>query len=117
MWNRKETSNNGELGGYYDKDFGDGIVVESEGSNYARYAQYVPQAKTIYDHYRATHLNELRLCCTIEIYQHIEDYPRDNCILDNADIAGNADKTDCFHNRSHHTLFYFTILRLHRIWD
>ena len=33
----------------YDKDFGDGIVVESEGSNYARYAQYVPQAKTIYE--------------------------------------------------------------------
>ena len=28
-----------------------------------------------------------------------------------------ADKTDCFHNRSHHILFYCTILRLHRIWD
>lgn len=31
----------------YDKDFGDGIVVESEGSDYARYAQYVPQASPI----------------------------------------------------------------------
>ena len=80
----------------YDKDFGDGIVVESEGSDYARYAQYVPQAKTIYDHYRATHLNELRLCCPIEIYQHIEDYPRDNCILDNADMAGYADDINAF---------------------
>ena len=28
-----------------------------------------------------------------------------------------ADKTDCFHNRSHHTLCYYTIFRLHRIWD
>ena len=28
----------------------------------------------------------------------------------------NADKTDCFHNRSYHTLFYWTILRLHRIY-
>ena len=80
----------------YDKEFGDGIVVESEGSNYARYAQYVPQAKTIYDHYRATHLNELRFCCPIEIYQHIEDYPRDNCILDNADMARYADDINTF---------------------
>ncbi len=80
----------------YDKDFGDGIVVESEGSDYARYAQYVPQAKTIYEQYRATHLNELRFCCPIEIYQHIYDYPRDNCILDNADMAGYADDINAF---------------------
>ena len=80
----------------YDKDFGDGIVVESEGSNYARYAQYVPQAKTIYEHHRATHLNELRLCCPIEIYQHIEDYPKDNCILDNSDMAGYVEDINAF---------------------
>lgn len=80
----------------YDKDFGDGIVINSEGSKYARYAQYIPQAKTIYDQYRATHLNELRLCCPIEIYQHIEDYPRDNCILDNVDMAGYADDINAF---------------------
>ncbi|WP_455529403.1 DUF6329 domain-containing protein [Ruminococcus sp.] len=80
----------------YDKDFGDGIVINSEGSSYARYAQYIPQAKTIYDQYRATHLNEIRLCCPIEIYQHIEDYPRDNCILDNADMAGYADDINAF---------------------
>jgi hypothetical protein len=80
----------------YDRDFGDGIVINSEGSSYARYAQYIPQAKTIYDQYRATHLNEIRLCCPIEIYQHIEDYPRDNCILDNADMAGYADDINAF---------------------
>ena len=80
----------------YDKDFGDGIVVESEGSSYARYAQYVPQAKIIYEQHRATHINELRLCCPIEIYQHIYDYPRDNCILDNADMVGYADDINTF---------------------
>ena len=80
----------------YDKDFGDGIVVNSEGSDYARYAQYVPQAKVIYEQHRSNHINELRLCCPIEIYQHIDDYPRDNCILDNADMAGYADDINAF---------------------
>ena len=80
----------------YDKDFGDGIVVNSEGSDYARYAQYIPQAKVIYEKHKATHLNELRLCCPIEIYQHIYDYPRDNCILDNADMVGYADDINAF---------------------
>ena len=80
----------------YDKDFGDGIVVESEGSNYARYAQYVPQAKTIYEQHRATHLNELRLCCPIEIYQHIYNVPRESCILDNAYMARYADDINTF---------------------
>ena len=58
----------------YDIDYGDGIVIEAEGNDYAQYAQYVPQAKTIYEQYRATHLNELRFCCPIEIYQHINWY-------------------------------------------
>ena len=80
----------------YDKDFGDGIVVNSEGSDYARYAQYIPQAKVIYEQHRSNHINELRLCCPIEIYQHIYGYPRDNCILDNADMAGYADDINAF---------------------
>ena len=80
----------------YDRDFGDGIVVNSEGSDYARYSQYVPQARVIYEQHKATHLNELRLCCPIEIYQHIYDYPRDNCILDNADMVGYADNINAF---------------------
>ena len=33
----------------YDKEQGDGLLVESEGYDYARYAQYIPQAKIIYD--------------------------------------------------------------------
>ena len=35
----------------YDNDQGDGLLVESEGYSYARYAQYIPQAKLIYDNY------------------------------------------------------------------
>ena len=80
----------------YDIDYGDGIVIEAEGNDYAQYAQYVPQAKTIYEQYRATHLNELRFCCPIEIYQHIKDNPKDNCILDNADMVGYADDINTF---------------------
>ena len=51
----------------YDKDYGDGIVVNSEGSSYARYAQYIPQAKVIYEQYRSSHLNELKLYCPLSI--------------------------------------------------
>ncbi|WP_028515150.1 DUF6329 domain-containing protein [Ruminococcus flavefaciens] len=65
----------------YDIDFGDGIVIESEGSSYTRYAQYVPQAKNIYEQFLDSHLNEIRLCCPIAIYRHIKDYSKDNCIL------------------------------------
>ena len=32
----------------YDEDQGDGLLVESEGAPYARYAQYVPNAKLLY---------------------------------------------------------------------
>ena len=35
----------------YDKDQGDGLLIEAEGYNYARLAQYIPQAKLIYDNY------------------------------------------------------------------
>ena len=35
----------------YDNECGDGLLVESEGYSYARYAQYIPQAKLIYDNY------------------------------------------------------------------
>uniref|UniRef100_UPI0013DC6BFD DUF6329 domain-containing protein n=1 Tax=Ruminococcus flavefaciens TaxID=1265 RepID=UPI0013DC6BFD len=80
----------------YDIDFGDGIVIESEGSTYTRYAQYIPQAKYIYEQFLDSHLNEIRLCCPIEIYQHIKDNPKDNCILDNADMAGYADDINTF---------------------
>lgn len=80
----------------YDIDFGDGILIESEGSPHTRYAQYIPQAKYIYEQFLDSHLNEIRLCCPIEIYQHIKDHPKDNCILDNADMAGYADDINTF---------------------
>lgn len=51
----------------YDRDYGDGIVVNSEGSSYARYAQYIPQAKVIYEQYRSSHLNELKLYWPLSI--------------------------------------------------
>ena len=35
----------------YDNEQGDGLLVESEGYSYARYAQFIPQAKLIYDNY------------------------------------------------------------------
>ena len=35
----------------YDNEQGDGMLIESEGYSYARYAQYIPQAKLIYDNY------------------------------------------------------------------
>jgi hypothetical protein len=72
------------------------ILIESEGSTYTRYAQYIPQAKYIYEQFLNSHLNEIHLCCPIEIYQHIKDNPKDNCILDNADMAGYADDINTF---------------------
>ena len=33
----------------YDNEQGDGLLIESEGYNYARYAQYIPHAKQIYE--------------------------------------------------------------------
>ena len=35
----------------YDNEQGDGLLIESEGYRYARYAQYIPQAKLIYENY------------------------------------------------------------------
>ena len=33
----------------YDNEQGDGMLIESEGYSYARYAQYIPHAKQIYE--------------------------------------------------------------------
>ena len=80
----------------YDRDYGDGIVINSEGSNYSRYAQYVPQAKVIYENYLDSHLHEMRFCFPIEIYQHIPNYPKDGCILDNEKMSKYADDINIF---------------------
>ncbi|MBQ8349503.1 MAG: hypothetical protein IJY19_07690 [Ruminococcus sp.] len=76
----------------YDKENGDGLLIESEGSPYARYAQYVPNAKLLYENHMQTHSHEMRLCCPLEIYQYVEDYPPECCILDNEEMAKYADE-------------------------
>ena len=76
----------------YDKQQGDGLLIESEGADYARYAQYIPNAKLLYENHMQTHAHEMRLLCPLEIYQHIEDYPPECCILDNEKMAKYADR-------------------------
>ena len=71
----------------YDKEQGDGIIVESEGYGYLRYAQFVPQAKLICEQFAQTQAHEMRLCCPLEIYLHVDNYPRECCIADNAEMA------------------------------
>ena len=75
----------------YDKEQGDGLLVESEGYEYLRYAQYVPQAKTIWEQFAKTHAHEIRLCCPLEVYLHVDDHPRECCIADNVEMAKYAD--------------------------
>ena len=58
----------------YDKEKGDGLIVESEGYEYARYAQFVPKAKLIWEQFAKDHAHEMRFCCPLEIYLHISNY-------------------------------------------
>ena len=51
----------------YDEDQGDGLLVESEGAPYARYAQYIPNAKLLYENHMQTHLQEMKFYCPLEI--------------------------------------------------
>lgn len=80
----------------YDRDYGDGIVINSEGSDNVRYAQFVPQVKVIYENYLDSHLHEMRFCFPIEIYQHIPNYYKDGCILDNEKMAKYVDDINIF---------------------
>lgn len=52
----------------YDKENGDGLLVESEGYSYARYAQYIPQAKLIWEQFARIHAHEMRLCCPLDVH-------------------------------------------------
>jgi len=56
----------------YDKQQGDGLLIESEGAPYARYAQYIPNAKLLYENHMQTHLQELKFCCPLEINREPE---------------------------------------------
>ena len=75
----------------YDEEQGDGLIVESEGYGYLRYAQFVPQAKLICEHFAQTQAHEMRFCCPVEIYLYVDNYPRECCIADNAEMAKYAD--------------------------
>lgn len=76
----------------YDEEYGDSLVAEPEGSNYLRYAGYIPNAKLLYENHIQTHAHEMRLCCPLDIYQYIEDYLPERCILDNEKVAKYADQ-------------------------
>ena len=56
----------------YDKEQGDGILIESEGAAYARYVQYIPNTKLLYENHMQTHLQELKFCCPLEINREPE---------------------------------------------
>ncbi|MBR1383854.1 MAG: hypothetical protein IJ555_08610 [Ruminococcus sp.] len=71
----------------YDEEQGDGLIVESEGYGYLRYAQFVPQAKLIWEQFAQTQAHEMRFCCPLEITQYNEDQPDGYEILDNHQMA------------------------------
>lgn len=56
----------------YDEEYGDGLVAESEGFNYLRYAGYIPNAKLLYENHIQTHLQELKFYCPLEINREPE---------------------------------------------
>jgi hypothetical protein len=56
----------------YDKQQGDGLLIESEGAPYARYAQYIPNAKLLYENHMQNHLQELKIYCPLEINREPE---------------------------------------------
>ena len=51
----------------YDEEQGDGLLIEAEGSSYARYVQYIPNAKLLYENHIQTHLQEMKFYCPLEI--------------------------------------------------
>lgn len=50
----------------YDEEQGDGMLIESEGAVYARYSQYVPNAKLLYENHIQTHSQGMKLECPEE---------------------------------------------------
>ena len=56
----------------YDEEKSDGLLIESEGAPYARYSQYIPDAKLQYENHIQTHLRELKFYCPLEINREPE---------------------------------------------
>lgn len=57
----------------YDEEQGDGLLIEAEGSSYARYVQYIPNAKLLYENHIQTHLQEMKFYCPLEISRWDDD--------------------------------------------
>ena len=57
----------------YDDDQGDGLLIESEGAPYARYAQYIPNAKLLYENHMQRHLQKMKFYCPLEISRWDDD--------------------------------------------
>ena len=65
-----------------DKQTGDGLLVQSEGCPYASQAQYIPNARILYDNYRQQQSKEVKFYCPLKIvydvdYEDNEIYPED----------------------------------------
>lgn len=55
----------------YDEEQGDGLLIEAEGSSYARYVQYIPNAKLLYENHIQTHLQEMKFYCPLRSAEYL----------------------------------------------
>jgi len=53
----------------YDKEQGDGLLIEAEGSAYTRYAQYIPKAKELAE--KCYNIYDIIISTINEHFQHI----------------------------------------------
>ena len=65
----------------YDQEQGDGLLIESEGTDYARYAQYIPKAKELVEGHQNPEISltnsEKRLCNLLsEMAERIANFVR-----------------------------------------
>ena len=68
----------------YDQEQGDGMLIESEGASYARYAQYIPRAKELVEKHQNPEMSltnsEKQLCDLLsELAERIADAVRQGC--------------------------------------
>ncbi len=63
----KDDKNNYHCLLIYDEEQGDGVLIESEGANYARYSQYIPNAKLLIKQHEMTQIQEMKFYCPLKI--------------------------------------------------
>ena len=71
-----------------DMQTGDGILVQSEGNDFAKQAQYIPNARRLYDDFRQDHAKEVKFYCPLRVvydidYEDNEVYPEDAALFYN----------------------------------